>query len=290
MTRGHRDRYNTKVTTTLRPTTPEQRGPGGARSRSYEVCVNSRPVGAVDLATDHRFGPAAGRIVRLAIDERDRHRGRGTVAALAAEEVLRGWGCTRIELSVDAGAAVGLGLAAALGYTERNRNMAKTLTAAPRLPEGSEGRRMTEAEYTGWREASRAAYMQDWTDRGVPAEQARAKAEADDRTLLPDGAATAGALLRVLIHEGTVVGTLWVALRDGGPDTPGAYVFDVEVVPAQRGRGHGRSLMLLAEAEALAHGARTLGLNVFAGNTPALRLYESLGYVPTAYHLYKPLL
>ncbi|MFH8790122.1 GNAT family N-acetyltransferase [Streptomyces roseoverticillatus] len=278
------------MTTTLRPTAPEQRGPGGARSRSYEVCVNSRPVGAVDLSTDHRFGPAAGRIVRLAIDERDRHRGRGTVAALAAEEVLRSWGCTRIEVSIDAGSEVGLGLAGALGYAERNRNMAKTLTAAPRLPEGTEGRRMTDAEYTSWREESRAAYMQDWIDRGVPADQARAKAEADDRLLLPDGAATAGTVLRVLTHEGTPVGTLWVALRDGGPDTPDAYVYDVEVAPAQRGRGHGRSLMLLAEAEVLALGARTLGLNVFAGNVPALRLYESLGYAPTAHHLYKPLL
>ncbi|MEU1676100.1 GNAT family N-acetyltransferase [Streptomyces roseifaciens] len=278
------------MTTTLRPTAPEQRGPGGARSRAYEVCVNSRPVGTVDLATDHRFGPAAGRIVRLSIDERDRHRGRGTVAALAAEEVLRGWGCTRIELSVDAGAEVGLGLAGALGYVERSRTMAKTLTAAPRLPEGSEGRRMTDAEYAGWREESRAGYVQDWTDGGVPAEEARAKADADALALLPDGAATAGTMLRVLTHEGTPVGTLWAALRDEGPDAPDAYVYDVEVVPAHRGRGHGRSLMLLAEAEVLAHGARTLGLNVFAGNTPALRLYESLGYLPIAYHLYKPLL
>ncbi|MGK5734058.1 GNAT family N-acetyltransferase [Streptomyces sp. URMC 124] len=278
------------MTTTLRPTAPEQRGPGGARSRSYEVCVNSRPVGTVDLATDLRFGPTAGRILRLSIGERDRHRGRGTVAALAAEEVLRGWGCTRIEVSVDAGAEVGLGLAGALGYVERSRTMAKTLTAAPRLPAGSEGRRMTDAEYTGWREASRAAYVQEWIDRGVPPEQARAKADADDRALLPDGAATAGTMLRVLTHEGTRVGTLWVALRDEGPDEPDAFVYDVEVVPAHRGRGHGRSLMLLAEAEALAHGARTLGLNVFAGNAPALGLYAALGYAPTAFHLYKPLL
>ncbi|CAM5302284.1 GNAT family N-acetyltransferase [Streptomyces abikoensis] len=279
------------MTTTLRPTAPEQRGPGGARSRSYEVCVNSRPVGAVDLATDHRFGPAVGRIVRLAIDEADRHRGRGTVAALAAEEVLRGWGCTRIEVSVDAGAEVGLGLAAALGYTERSRNMVKTLTAAPRLPEGTEGRRMTGDEYPGWRVESREGYVRDWTDRGVPADQARAKAEADERALLPGGVDTEGAVLRILTHRGTAVGTLWAAVREAaGPGEPDAFVFGVEVAPEHRGNGHGRSLMLLAEAEALARGARTLGLNVFAGNVPALRLYESLGYVPTAHHLYKPLL
>jgi spore coat protein U-like protein len=31
-------------------------------------------------------------------------------------------------------------------------------------------------------------------------------------------------------------------------------------------------------------------LNVFAGNTPAERLYESLGYETLTYHLYKDLL
>ncbi|MEU5428053.1 GNAT family N-acetyltransferase [Streptomyces olivoreticuli] len=278
------------MTTTLRPTAPEQRTAAGGRSRSYEVCVNSRPVGRIDLATDDRFGPEVGRIVRLGIDERDRHRGRGTVAALAAEEVLRGWGCGRVELSVDAEAEVALGLAGALGYVERNRNMAKPLTTAPRLPEGTEGRPMTEDEYTAWDEHARADYARSWIDRGVPADEAHAKAAADHRSALPDGLATTHALLKVLTHHGTAVGTLWVALRDRGPDEPGAYVYDVEVAEEHRGHGHGRSLMLLAEAESLAAGATQIGLNVFAGNTPALRLYESLGYRPTEYHLYKPLL
>ncbi|CAM5657773.1 N-acetyltransferase OS=Streptomyces antimycoticus OX=68175 GN=SSPO_023780 PE=4 SV=1 [Streptomyces antimycoticus] len=48
--------------------------------------------------------------------------------------------------------------------------------------------------------------------------------------------------------------------------------------------------MLAAERASLEHGARSLGLHVFGGNTPALRLYESLGYEPTEYQLYKPLL
>lgn len=278
------------MTTTLRPTAPEQRTDGGGRSRRYEICVNSRPVGRVDLATDRRFGPRAGRIVHLDVDERDRHRGRATVAALAAEEVLRGWGCERVEVSVDAGAEVALGLAGALGYVERNRNMAKTLTEAPRLPEGTEGRPMTEAEFTVWQERAKAAYAQDWITRGVPADQAHAKAEADHVGALPAGLATPGTLISVLTHHGTTVGTLWIALREGGPDEPGAYVYDVETAEEHRGRGHGRSLMLLAETQSLAAGVRVLGLNVFANNTPALRLYESLGYRPTVFHLYKALL
>ncbi|MFI1800689.1 GNAT family N-acetyltransferase [Streptomyces sp. NPDC020379] len=275
------------MTTTLRPTAPEQRTAAGVRSRSYEVCVNSRPVGRIDLATDDRFGPRAGRILRLGIDERDRHRGRGTVAALAAEEVLRGWGCESVEVSVPADAGVALGLAGALGYAERNRNMTKALTAtAPRLPEGAEGRRMTEAEFRPWAERGREHYAQSWIDRGVPADLAHAKSLADHRKLLPDGLDTPDAALRVLTHRGTPVGTLWVGrLRE-----PEAYVFDVEVAEDHRGRGHGRSLMLLAEAEALAAGAAALGLNVFAGNAVALRLYESLGYRNTELHFSKRLL
>ncbi|MFC5723268.1 GNAT family N-acetyltransferase [Streptomyces gamaensis] len=278
------------MTTTLRPTAPERRTDDGGRSRTYQICVNSRPVGTVELATDAAFGPTVGRVLRLTVDERERRRGRGTVAALAAEEVLRGWGCARVEIAVDAHATVALGLAHALGYTERNRHLAKTLTTVPRLPEGTEGRPMTEAEFAAWESGARRGYAQDLADRGVPAGQARAKAEADHRHALPDGQTSPGVIFSTLLHRGSPVGILWLVLRDRGPGRPGAHVYDIEVAEAHRRRGHGRSLMLLAEAQALAAGADRLGLNVFAGNTPALRLYTSLGYEPQSHHLYKPLL
>jgi ribosomal protein S18 acetylase RimI-like enzyme len=89
----------------------------------------------------------------------------------------------------------------------------------------------------------------------------------------------------VLQHDGDRVGILWLALREDR-----AYVFDVEADAAHRGQGHGRTLMLLAETQALAAGRRLVGLNVFVGNTPAERLYESLGYETTRYNYYKPLL
>ncbi len=68
-----------------------------------------------------------------------------------------------------------------------------------------------------------------------------------------------------------------------------AYVFDVEVDERFRGRGFGRALMIQAERLALASGDTRLGLHVVTANTPALRLYESLGYEPTRYNLTKPL-
>lgn len=64
----------------------------------------------------------------------------------------------------------------------------------------------------------------------------------------------------------------------------------MEVEEDRRGEGHGRTLMLVAEREAAAAGARTLGLHVLTANTPATRLYSSLGYRLAEHHFHKPLL
>ncbi|MFF6806504.1 GNAT family N-acetyltransferase [Streptomyces sp. NPDC012616] len=274
------------MTTTLRPTEPLQRAADGALSRHYQVCVNSRPVGAVHLSTSLSFGPRVAVIAGLRIEEPDRGRGRGTVAALAAEEVARGWGCRRIDVRVPADASAALRLATALGYVHRNRGMEKPLGPAPaRLPEGSRGRSMTEAEYDTWQRHAVAEYARDWQERGVPEDEALAKARNDHERELPQGRATPNMRFSVLEHEGVPVGRLWLAIVGDK-----AFVFDVEADQAFRGRGHGRSLMLLAETQAAEAGKRVLGLNVFAGNTPAERLYESLGYVPVAYSMYKALI
>ncbi|NJP48947.1 GNAT family N-acetyltransferase [Streptomyces sp. SBST2-5] len=274
------------MTTTLRPAEPLQQNPDGTRSRRYQVCVNSRPVGTIHLGTHPVFGPSAARIMSLRIEEPDRRRGRGTVAALAAEEVVRGWGCRRIEVTVPADAGPALRLATALGYAVRNRGMEKALGGTPpALPEGSRARAMTEEEFRPWLAQGREDFARQWIERGVPEAEARAKSERDHAELLPEGRATEGMLFSVLEHQGSAVGNLWLSVRGEQ-----AFVFDVETRSAHRGRGHGRSLMLLAEAQAVAAGKRTIGLNVFAGNTPAERLYASLGYRTTRYAMYKHLL
>ncbi|MGW1539685.1 GNAT family N-acetyltransferase [Streptomyces sp. NPDC002309] len=274
------------MTTTLRPTQPLQRAADGTRSRHYQVCVNSRPVGAVRLGTSPTLGDSVARLLDLRIEEPDRRRGRGTVAALAAEEVARGWGCRQIEASAPGDAEPALRLLTALGYVPRNRGMEKHLGATPpELPAGSHARPMTEAEFARWLEHESEHYARTWMERGVPETEAYAKARDDHDRLLPDGPATPDTLLTVLERDGTRVGTLWVALQDDG-----AYVYDVEADAAHRGRGHGRTLMLLAERQTIAAGRRLLGLNVFAGNTPAERLYESLGYTTTRHTLYKHLI
>ncbi|MFI6349652.1 GNAT family N-acetyltransferase [Streptomyces sp. NPDC050560] len=273
------------MTTTLRPTVPLQRGAGGDLSRHYEVCVNGRPVGSVQLATHPDFGPSVAWLEKIFIEEPDRGRGRGTVAALAAEEVARGWGCTRLEASVPADSPAAVRLGEALGYTERNRSLRKALAEpAPALPAGSKARPLTAAEYPRWYEAGRRRYQDTWVGQGLSEDEAGARAGREYAAALPEGLATPDQVIRVLEHEGRPVGTVWVTRRPLG-----GFVLNVLVEPEYRGRGHGRTLMRVAEAEVAALGCTEIMLNVFAHNTPAMRLYEQLGYRPVEHHLLKPL-
>ncbi|MET9217206.1 GNAT family N-acetyltransferase [Streptomyces sp. NPDC003300] len=281
------------MTTTLRPAGPERRAPDGGRARAFTVCVNGRPVGGVELSAETGLGPGTGRIAALAVDEPDRRRGRGTVAALAAEEVLRLWGCARAEVSVPAAAEYGLRLATALGYVERARGMLKPLRepAPPHpLPPGSRTRPLTAAEYGPWRAHSAEEFIASLVDRGMPREQAAAREAAAFDHVLPRGRDTPGAALYALAHDGVTVGRVALRLYDEADRAAPAWVLAVEVDTAHRGRGHGRTLMLAAENACREAGAPAVALDVFAGNAPALRLYESLGYGTTVRHLTKPLL
>ncbi|MCZ9340256.1 GNAT family N-acetyltransferase, partial [Streptomyces sp. TRM76130] len=151
-------------------------------------------------------------------------------------------------------------------------------------PAGSRPRPMDGADFDAWWARETERYARVWIERGIPEEAAYAKSRRDHEALLPRGLETEDMLFSVVEHEGEQVGAVWVALRPGS-----AYVYDVEADAAHRGRGHGRTLMLLAERQTITAGRRLLGLNVFAGNTPAERLYESLGYETTRYTFYKPL-
>ncbi|MEU7413721.1 GNAT family N-acetyltransferase [Streptomyces sp. NPDC042638] len=274
------------MTTTLRPAEPLRTHPDGTRSRRFAVCVNSRPVGEIRLGTSPDPGGPVARVADLRIAEPDRRRGRGTVALLAAEEVARGWGCARMETVVPVAAAAALRLFGTLGYTEHGRGMVKRLGGtAPELPPDRHARPMTGAEFDAWREARSERCARGGTGRGTPGAAARAEVRDDHARLLPRGLDTDGMLFSVLEHAGGPVGTLWVALEEAR-----AYVYDVRTDAAHRGRGHGRTLMLVAERQAVEAARPVLALDVPAGNTPAERLCASLGYETVTRSLSKPLL
>ncbi|MFI6266493.1 GNAT family N-acetyltransferase [Micromonospora sp. NPDC051006] len=130
--------------------------------------------------------------------------------------------------------------------------------------------------------------------RAMSPADAQARAAAQIRDLLPDGAATPGVLLRVARVGDVEVGWIWVTLpgtagaSDAPPGSGRAWIPNIEVHETHRGRGHARRMIQLIEAELAQLDVAELGLNVFGSNTVAIGLYQSLGFRVTAQQMAKP--
>ena len=137
---------------------------------------------------------------------------------------------------------------------------------------GVQLRPLHEDELEGWLDRTREGYAREMVEHGgFPEAEAREKARDDIAAYL--GTAGDGVFVLEDDASGERVGHLWLAERRGG-----LAVLDVYVEEGLRGRGYGRAAMDLAEDEARRRGLERIHLNVFAGNTIARSLYESLGY------------
>jgi ribosomal protein S18 acetylase RimI-like enzyme len=146
-----------------------------------------------------------------------------------------------------------------------------------RADEFADYRRRTITEY-----AAEHVRVGSWTEE--EAEQRAAK-QTDD--VLPDGVATEGQALLVAEVDGEAVGLVWVGPAPGG--RAGWWIYDIEVIAAQRRRGYGRALLEAAEREVRRRGGEAIGLNVFGGNDAARQLYEASGYELTSFQMRKRL-
>jgi len=125
---------------------------------------------------------------------------------------------------------------------------------------------------------------------------------------MPPGEQVAGAYLDLMFRrcrefdgvvlvaelDGAVVGfvTLWTRYRSSEPDDDPrehAFISDLVVLAACRGRGFGRLLLRAAEARAREAGARDLRLSVKAGNVGARALYSDEGFAESEIYLQKQL-
>ncbi|MBM0235424.1 GNAT family N-acetyltransferase [Micromonospora sp. STR1_7] len=149
---------------------------------------------------------------------------------------------------------------------------------------------MTEQELARLREPLERAYAEELAEhRGFTPQAALEHSARQLRELLPAGAATGTALLRMARLGDTEVGWIWVTLpgSPGASDTRRAWIHNIEVDPAHRGRGHARRMIQLMEGELARLGVPELGLNVFGTNTVAIGLYRSLGFEVTAQQMAK---
>jgi ribosomal-protein-alanine N-acetyltransferase len=77
---------------------------------------------------------------------------------------------------------------------------------------------------------------------------------------------------------GRMAGFAVAELARGAGGTIG-YIQTIEVAPYQRKQGIGQELLRLVEDSARAASAQSMWLHVHAQNAPAIRLYESNGYL-----------
>ncbi len=82
------------------------------------------------------------------------------------------------------------------------------------------------------------------------------------------------------------VGVLWFKANLELSKAAG-FIFDLEIDEPFRRKGYARQAMLELEKIARAMGLRQLALHVFAYNTEARALYESLGYTVSSLNLQK---
>lgn len=91
-------------------------------------------------------------------------------------------------------------------------------------------------------------------------------------------------------NASTAIACLWLGTAvDQLKGDRHAYILLLYVMPEHRRRGIATHLMRHAESWAAARGDRQIGLQVFQRNTPALRLYETLGYQVQSLWMVKPL-
>jgi GNAT superfamily N-acetyltransferase len=142
-----------------------------------------------------------------------------------------------------------------------------------------------EEDYPAWDDAHRAEYERGLVEfAGLSRDAARAKVAHDVPSVLPDGLATADTRFWVIEDDGRRVGTIFLGIRGGE-----AWLYDIVIDEAERGRGLGRAAMLTLEDEVRALGHDSIALNVWGGNAVARTLYRSLGYAERSVHMRKTL-
>ena len=149
-------------------------------------------------------------------------------------------------------------------------------------------RRMEESEFVVWKEQAIPAYASDKVASGQWSHEASlGLSRKEFEELLPkDHQTPDNHFFTILDEQFNVVGTLWFAVKTKFTSRI-AYVFDVEVFPQHRRKGHAFRAFLALEDEVQRLCLSGIALHVFGHNTSAQALYAKLGFEPTNISLFK---
>ena len=151
---------------------------------------------------------------------------------------------------------------------------------------------MTEAQFSAYAEYTCENYARTSPHyRDIPLERSLPEVKRDFMKRLHAGPATPGFfLLAVLLREeGNEKQIGFFDIGRNSADPKKAYIWNVELDASVRGRGFGKRALALAEDYLRARDITRVGLNVFADNSVARKLYDSAGFKVTQMNMEKKL-
>lgn len=147
---------------------------------------------------------------------------------------------------------------------------------------------MTESDFTTYMQSSIPEFAEEKILSGQWSKQeALEKSHDEFLKALPDGINTTNNVLYTLKNKQQKnIGILWYAIeKRAGKEV--MYIYDINIKPEYRRRGHGTEVFRSLEIEAKNLGLAGIALHVFGFNTHAYNLYHNLGFEATNINMFK---
>lgn len=136
---------------------------------------------------------------------------------------------------------------------------------------------MTQTEYDAFLARSVPEYAAEHVRAGDWLEsESLEKSRKEFDMLLPQGLKSEDNFLYTLHDGDDAVGMIWMKVKN--QPLKSGFIYDVFIEERFRGKGHGKTLMLLLEEKARELELKSLDLHVFGSNHVARKLYETIGY------------
>ncbi len=141
-----------------------------------------------------------------------------------------------------------------------------------------------DADFQAWKQTAITEYFAERIRAGNDDSDSPERSRNEFESLLPYGKLTRNNYICSIVDEKQAdrkVGVLWYAVDTPDLARDALFVYDIRIDKDMRGKGYGKTTMLLLEKKTKELGKKRIALHVFAHNERARRLYEKLGYRPT---------
>ncbi len=148
---------------------------------------------------------------------------------------------------------------------------------------------MRQEVFSSFLELSVSTYAEDNVTAGRwSADGALDRARSEFDRLLPLGLQTPDHYLFEIreVESGEAIGFVWLAVA-GEAAARSGYLYNIQIKPQYRGRGHAKAALELIDDIALAKDVGSIALHVFSFNGAAQALYRSHGYWVTGVNMRK---